>query len=445
MTQGSSPLPMGPAKGLAAVGTGMAVSVGSSLLVTLAAIHYLPDAGAAGTYLTVFTTVIVVSAVLRLGLDQNAVRMLAGNTPGPGRRTSVTRTSSAILAAVCILVGVITAVGGTRAFLDGVLHLPLGFGNSVWIGLWLLCDCCRLVFSESLRGVGRTYGATVLGDAGRFLLLAVVCVALGAGHVRTTQAFIEASALTSLAVALVAAMWMALTVGPGDGGKVRMGPVVGGTFPIYLAAVFAIAATQVGVIVVGGALPHTSAALYAAASRISLLLLLPLSVVNLLISPVVARTSGCSDRSQLEAQIRLLTTGATAASVLGYGALAAGLPAFLSVFLPHRYSGVYALVLVLGIGAVSTVVTGPNGLVLVMTGHARMTAIVVGTATSVQILAMVLCAETVGLYGVAVAFSAVLVVQNLVLTFYAKRLVGVWTPMLVRRRAITGSWVMARS
>lgn len=445
MTGTGSALPMGPGKGLLAVGAGMAVSVGSSLVVTLAAIHYLPDAGAAGTYLTVFTTVIVVSAVLRLGLDQNAVRMLAAGIGGPGRRVSITRTSSAILAVVCVLVGVATVAGGTRALLDGALHLRLGSGNSAWVALWMTAECCRLVFSESLRGVGRTYGATVLGDCGRFLLLAVVCVALGAAHIRTTQGFIGASALTSLAVALVAGAWMVVVVGPHDRGRVRMGWIVRGSFPVYLAAVFAIAATQVGVIVVGGTLPHASAALFAAASRLSGLLLLPLSVVSLLISPVVSRASRGGDRSQLEAQIRLLTTGATAVSLAGYGAIAAGLPAFLSVVLPHRYGGVYALTLVLGLGALSTAVTGPNGLVLVMTGHAKVTAAVVGTATVLQIVAMVVAAQSVGLYGVAVASSAVLVAQNLALTYFAKRIAGIWTPALARRRAIRGTWALVHA
>jgi O-antigen/teichoic acid export membrane protein len=346
---------------------------------------------------------------------------------------------------VAIAIVVATLLGWTRLLLVNVLHLEVSSADAFWVALWMICDSSRLVFSESLRGLGHIYGATILGDAGRFFLLACTCVALGATGLATVHTFVEGSALTSLTVAIVAALRAAQLGDHGHRGNLAFAQLLSGTFPIYLTNVFAIIAIQSGVIVVGATLSHSAAALYGTASRVSLLLLLPLSIVSLLISPVIARAIHGRDPSRLEAQIRLLTTGATAVAVAGYLAIFALLPWFLRAFLPTTYRGAFGITLILAVGPLVSTGNGPNGLTLIMAGHGDVAAKVIGVVCFVQLGCMIAASDVFGIYGAAIVSSTAAILQNLILTLCVRRILGVWTPTLFRRQAVAEARARATS
>jgi len=214
-------------------------------------------------------------------------------------------------------------------------------------------------------------------------------------------------------------------------------------FPIYLATVFALFSTQSGVLVVAGVLAHPCAVLYGSASRISLLLLLPLSIVNLSVSPSIARSIDLPNRNRIEAQIRLLTTGASLIAMVGYALIAILFPLLSHALLPSNYEWMYPLTLVLALGPLTTTLTGPIGLALIMTDHASVTAKVSGMMCAIQLAGMIVACHLTGLYGVATVGCITPLFQNLILTIYARRILRIWTPTLFSHRSLNDMWSRA--
>lgn len=166
---------------------------------------------------------------------------------------------------------------------------------------------------------------------------------------------------------------------------------------------------------------------YIAAKRIVLLIAMPVQMAMLTIISSIPNLFAQRKLSELQNMLQ------GTAFIAAVPALAASLPLLffpewtLGVILPERYMLAAPYLQVLVAGYLVLVLTGNPQHVLTMTGHHKVAVIV--NLISFALLLGLGCGLTYhyGAMGLAIAASASLSVQNLLLWILARQLVGVWT------------------
>jgi O-antigen/teichoic acid export membrane protein len=184
------------------------------------------------------------------------------------------------------------------------------------------------------------------------------------------------------------------------------------SFPFWLTAALAIVNSQGDVLIAGSLLDSDDVAPYTLASKLSLILLLPVMALTQVLAPSIPKLDAAGDRQALERIIRRYST------VLGLPTIVAALvlitvPGFvLHVLLPPEYGAAAAPLAILAVGPLTKTLTGPNGFTLLMLGHGAAVARLTVVTTLVQVAAMVAAAALWGPVGLAVASSAGTVVLS---------------------------------
>jgi len=185
--------------------------------------------------------------------------------------------------------------------------------------------------------------------------------------------------------------------------------------------------TGIDLLVLSAFVPLHTVALYGAASRLTLLVATPFTILQGVTPPIVAELHAQGKRDELESSLRAIATLAGIPTLLIliifllFGRQALG------IFYTPFYEQAASILAVLSLARLVAVWTGSCGVALMMTGHQRaMMYLTVGTGVF-SVTMGILLAPHFGAMGVAVATSSAQVTQNLLQLFLAKRLVGVWT------------------
>ncbi len=184
---------------------------------------------------------------------------------------------------------------------------------------------------------------------------------------------------------------------------------------------------QLDLLVVGALGTSREVALYAAPFRVALLVGFPLIAVNQVVTPLIAGWYAQGRIERLERTLR----GTAGLAVLGsfVGALVlvvVGKP-LLQVLFGHSYGEGWAVLAILAIGQVLQTWAGSCGFALMMTGHQRWYAWLLAVSAVLTLGADVLFFELMGIEGVALATSAMLVLQNVAQVVYLRRRAGFTT------------------
>jgi O-antigen/teichoic acid export membrane protein len=91
---------------------------------------------------------------------------------------------------------------------------------------------------------------------------------------------------------------------------------------------------------------------------------------------------------------------------------------------------------ILAVGVFFGVAAGSCNFALIMTGHHRLVAVAAGITLVATIGGEIIGAHVAGLIGIAVASSGATVLQNVLLTGFAKQRLGIWTQGTVSPRKI---------
>lgn len=165
----------------------------------------------------------------------------------------------------------------------------------------------------------------------------------------------------------------------------------------------------------------------AVASRVSQVVSLVLLSVNMIAAPRVAQLYAQGRMQDLRKLFRrtvfvcLVVGGASAGGVLMWS------EDILSIF-GAEYQAAAAMLLVLMLGQVINVVTGPVGYVLSMSGNERDMRLAVLAACATLVVGGLILGSVWGVEGVAVAVAASIATQNILATFFVRRRLGfvVW-------------------
>ena len=125
-------------------------------------------------------------------------------------------------------------------------------------------------------------------------------------------------------------------------------------------------------------------------------------------------------QNRLEQTLRTGTTLAAIPSALVMVVFCLAGERLLELLYGPFYSDGYLILVVFGVGQLFNVISGPCGMVLLMTGYQRSMMVISIITSLLAIVASIYAAIHVGVLGVAAVFSGALIVQNILMMHFAR-------------------------
>jgi len=384
-----------------------------------------------GEYAFMLSWLLVLSLVSTLGLDSASLRFVAsyrqiGDLPrlkGFLRGSQATAASSAVLA------------GFTGAAVLWLLRDRVT--NSLALTGWIACLALPVFVLLNLQGavlrgfkriVPSLLSVEILRPAALgALVIGVYCFTGG----RLTAPAAMATTLAAIGVALAFAAAVLRRSSrvdlAGVSSRIEIGAWLAVSLPLLLLGGFQMLLSQTDILLVGLLLDTDRAGVYAAASRLSLLVALGLFAVNTIAAPMIAELWAAEERRRLQ---RLLTISARALLIvtlpLALGLVLAG--GFALRLFGEGFDQARGALQILIAGQLISAASGVVGSVMTMTGLERQAARIMGVIVVLNLLLNGVLIPQFGIAGAALATACSTAVWNLAM------LITVW-----RRRRLNPS------
>ena len=406
-------------RGTAANVVGLLAGVAAAFGVQVLLGRTLPAGGLALVTIAV-QVAFVASAGARFGMDVAAVRLVAigeGAGDAAGLRSLVER--CAAIAGVAGLAGaaIIAAaspLAGSRAgaIAVGAASLPAIAVANVYLGA-----------TRGLKRMGPTLVVFWIGQPVVWIMLAAAAVAAGG----ETDAAVAAYGVSWLiAVAAARSMWRSATAAAGDrpatSAEVRAALRYG--LPRAPSALLAQALFWADLFVLAHYAHGKPLDAYAAAGRVSQLVLLFLTSANLIFAPFAADLHARGERERLDALFKRATRWALAGTLPAAIVLAVAAPDVLAAFGPGYGPGETPLRIMLA-GQTANVATGGVAFVLIMAGLTGLDLVDNALAAAVLVALAAPLASAHGPTGAAIASAAALAGVNAVRLWQVHRRIGI--------------------
>lgn len=431
---------------------GRAVGAAGAFAFSVYAARHLPPAEFAG-FALVLSLGAAAIAIGVVGLDQAIVKTLAA------RLAASAGASLGRYAAVCIGAASISAVLAAaviwwpgRNWLLPLVGVPVSTAIAATMVWWVVLGILHRVMVESLRGVHEIRSAAQLAGVGRSGSLWGIGVLTCMFVINAIRGLDLAGAVASLAIANTVLALIAVvlttrfvfrrTVQGQDDAAVpvpELASEIGAVAaPLAGAAVFRQLRLSADLWLLGALAASAQVAIYGASARAMLIVMLPITVVNAVLPPIIAETYARGDTGLLERVAR------TAASVSGVIALSLALAiviggeAALGLLFGEFYRGAYAVIVLLAMGQLVAVLVGPCAILLSMTGGQAVLIKVMMVATAGIVLLGTPAAMLYGAVGMATASMLVTAGQNLALSLIVRKRLGIRTYASMRPDDIRG-------
>jgi O-antigen/teichoic acid export membrane protein len=398
---------------------GLAAGVAATFGVQLLLGRALPHGGLA--LVTVAVQIAFVAAAgARFGTDLAAVRAVAigaGSDDTARLRSLVDRCAGIALAAGVVLAALLAAgapLAGDRAgaIAIGACSLPLIAAANVYLGA-----------TRGLKRMGPTLWVFWIGQPVAWIVLAAAAIAAGGG----TDAAVAAYVVSWLGAAIAArVLWRRAAAWPGGRPATRAEVIAVLRYgaPRAPSALLAQALFWGDLFVLAHFAAGRELDAYAAAARISQLILLFLTSVNLVFSPFAADLYARGERAHLDALFKRATRWALAATLPVAIVLFVAAPEALQAFGPGYATGATPLRIMLA-GQTVNVATGGVAFVLVMAGFTGLDLADNLLAAALLLALAVPLASAHGPVGAAAASATALAMVNVVRLIQVTRRVGV--------------------
>jgi O-antigen/teichoic acid export membrane protein len=404
-----------------------------------------------GVYFVVMSTMIILATVGTLGMDRIAVRFVATHKAmgdWSGVRAVIRRCLMTVIAATAVLCVVFYFL--IPWFFTHVVKMPAAIALSGLMLLWLFFSTLQRQLAEIFRGLNDMRGATLFGGFRNngILISLVTCSTLlilwASGAMSLVAAF-TTTVCASLLVVVVAAwtLWRRLRTVDGQpqstipsSGEWSTRRVLFEGWPLWLASLIAVMRVQSNGWFAAGFDSAENVALFAIAERFVLLMTAPLTIVNLLLPPVVAELYARGENKRMERVVQAVGGLASLPCIaILLLIVLAGRQTLGALFGAH-YEAAYPILVILCVGQIANMVTGSWQIVLPMTGLRRQTLRVSMSAAAVQFSCGIIGGYFAGVLGVAIGVSAGAVVGNVLGLLAARKHLGIWTFISVRRTVL---------
>ncbi len=395
--------------GTAANVIGLAAGVLAAFGVQVLLGRSLP-AGGLGVVTVAVQIAFVAAAGGRFGMDMTAIRRVAMAEGGTGDRASMrslVERAAAIGAAASVALAIVVAAG---AELVGVYSTPVAIG-AVSIPLMAVATI-YLGATRGLKSMKPTLWIYWIGQPVAWIGIAGAAIAAGGGIDAAVAAYAVSWGLATVAARI---WWRAMSAGMGDAraSRAQVADAVRYGLPRAPSALLAQALFWGDLFVLGHYVQGRELDSYAAAGRISQVLLLFLTSVSLIFSPFAADLHARGEIDHLNRLFKDATRWALAATLPVLVVLFVAAPQALDAFGPTYGSGVRPLRIMLA-GQLVNVATGSVAYVLVMIGRTGLDLVDNLLANFVLIGGAAVLASAYGPTGAAIASAVALSGVNVV-------------------------------
>lgn len=394
-----------------------------------------------GTFVVLVTAATTIGQIGLLGIHRGGLRDAALMDLRDARHDSAVATLRAeargvswiALPVVALATGVTTLIVGGAGDVES-LFFAIAMASLVLLGGE------QKLRANLLRGFGRARTASLIeGGAGGTVV--VLLQALGVGLLLAAEP--AAGLLAALAV-MVAGYAVPVAAGHGllHGIWRRNVPVTppwlalrsasGRHWRFGAAQVATFAGPNVEIWVAGLVLLAADVSRFAAAQRVAVLLLLPLTPLQLALAPAIARLVAGGQREELALLVRTAAAIATGLAGLAFVGLLLASDRIVTAVFGGTFGSSGALLVVLACGALVNVSTGLCGTVLAMADRAGTVAAFMWGSLLLRVGLGVPVATIAGVEGLAILNALVTAVTWLGLLYAARRQLGVWTSPTLR-------------
>ena len=410
---------------------GVALSVRIAGLLTLFGTHIalarILGTEVYGRYALVIAYVNLGMLVGKLGLDNAALKFIPTylGTGRAGAAYEFHRHSTRVLLCGASLAAIVLAV------------LTLRFApNGAWLGALIVPASAILQLrSAELRACGRHFAALaspeILRPAGTVLALLI----LGGLSRRTGLREALLANLAATVLIAVGTSWLIskiLTTQERDTEAQRDG-WLGTAIPLMLVAGFHMVMSRTDLLMVGALLDDRSAGIYAAVSRIGMLVSFGTLALHMVVTPMISRLHAAGERASL---LRILTFATWAAVISGI------VVATVIVFFGDELLGAFGTDFVQGTRALRVYALGQAALLplsmvgplMTMTGHQTRAAWSLSLMVILNIVLNFVLIERWGLVGAALSTVSVKLIWHLYLAGVSRRSLTIdWNGLLMGR------------
>jgi len=409
--------------------TAMAVLIINSLLARLLSPEDM------GAYFLTFSLVLLVTTIAQLGLTQSIVRFVAesmgeGN-PGKARKSVVLSLRLAALGAgagACF----ITFGGGQwvaeRIFDSSAISSVIGLA-----GVWVIIITFQQLMAEVYRGFHDIRLATIFGGLVTSVLSMLLFTVLwfwqgGAGLYQ----IVLLALLAGLSSVLVSSVFLwhkleSISSVDSSESEASLRVIMITSWPLLVSNITFLLLSQADLWIVGAFCSPANVATYGAALRMVALITMPLLIVNAVVPPLIAEMFAQKKITELEKALRLVCSLAAFPALVLLGLFVFNGDFILGLVFGDYYKGAAVVLAILSVGQLVNVWVGSCGQVLMLTGYQISMMVITLVSGSMMVLLAYAMVEPYGVVGVASASAMGMILQNVLMLFYVKNKVGIWT------------------
>ncbi len=404
-----------------------------------------------GVFVTALTASALLGQVGLLGSHRSGLREVARLRDSDDREAmAVLRNGVRAVSLTSLpLAGLVGAVGAW-VVQPGEAVLPRLLASLAVAALVVLGGQQQL-WANYVRGLGHTRFASLLeGRSGGALVAALQALCMGLAWVIAPDAGVGGALLAVAAGFLVPVLaarrvvhrrWRGLG-GPAPHLRRDLAHTARRDWRFLSAQVAAFLNVSVELWIATLLLARVDASMFSAGQRLALLLLLPLTAMQVVLAPVIAR-DGSPDGApegphdgppppSLERIVRTATTAATVVALLLALPLVVAPGAVIRILYGEGFGGAVPVMLLLAVGTLGNVATGVAGTALSMQGQERVAAWVQWSGAILRVALGVPAALLFGLHGLTLSALTVAVFVFTVMWWAAHRVLGLYTHCTIR-------------
>ena len=297
------------------------------------------------------------------------------------------------------------------------------------IALWAGLRGIQNLIGETFRGLHKVRLASFFGGATENVLLAIfllVAWLLQANFGLSDAVFWAAIASGLGAFIAFLVLYKQFKFATSDIGF-PVGRFLAPAFPMMITTVMTFALNQADIWVLGAYMSEDKVAIYGAAKRLVVTMVLPLTIVNAVIAPIISELNVSDNKVRLEHLLRRTASLSSFPVIVLLFIFIFGADSIMGAAFGGGYASGSTVLVILSLGYTVNVCTGSCARVLQMTGYQFTHMVVTIIFGLIAIMGSVLVVGHYELEGVAAVVAASIAVQNMAMLFIVRRRYGIWT------------------
>ncbi|TWC34978.1 O-antigen/teichoic acid export membrane protein [Pseudomonas sp. SJZ079] len=382
-----------------------------------------------GQYFLALSAVSILSVVALFGVNFSAVKLVAESVE-LGAQEQLKGIFLGCAAIVFFAAGLVALL-----FYVVLNTLPLDLGGlnylrgekATLIAIWMCLFSIQLFFAEFFRGLQDVFRASIFsGFLSGMLSLLILFFCWLTGFSCSLESVVLIIIISNFVACIIpgyellSRFWSASFCIPWR-------KIVIVSMPLWITNLMLVVLLQADIWILSFYADGAAVALYGAASRFTQFLTLPLMVVNMALMPIISELYVRGDVSRLENILRATASVAFLPALFVIVAfLFVGRDVLDFVYGPG-YVDAYYVLLILSAGQLVSVACGSAGYALMMTSKQRAMMWITISCGALSVTLSLLLVSNYSALGVAIASAFGLSLQGVLMLFWVKSGIGIWT------------------